>query len=98
MEVKRRNKWICALKTALGELKIFGPKGNPDAAPSTTRYTEVPWELVEAKDREDATKLHQAQVQVPAGGWQLRDNNDVIGEYSFEMYMHEMSAHERPSP
>jgi len=42
---KRRNKWICALKTALGELKVYGPKGNPDTGPSTTRYTKVPSEV-----------------------------------------------------
>lgn len=81
LKAKRRNKWICALKTALGELKIFGPKGDPDGAPSTTRYTQVPWELIQAKDREDAAKkLHQTQAHVPAGGWHLRDKNDVIAD------------------
>lgn len=78
---KRRNKWICALKTVLGELKIYGPKGDPDAPPSTTRYTKVPWELVQARDREEAEKkAHRVEAHVPSGGWQLRDKNDVIGE------------------
>jgi hypothetical protein len=80
---KRRNKWICALKTTLAELKIYGPKGDPDPPPNATRYTQVPWELVEAKDREDAEKnAVQAGIHVPAGGWELRDRNDAIGELS----------------
>ncbi len=80
---KRRNKWICALKTALGELKIHGPKGDPNAPPNTTRYTQVPWELVHARDlREEAEKeTHSGEVHVPSGGWHLRDNNDVIGKH-----------------
>ena len=44
--VKRRNKWICALKTSLAELKIFGPTGNPDAEAPPKKYTEIPWEEV----------------------------------------------------
>lgn len=78
---KRRNKWICALKTALGELKVYGPKGNPDAGPSTTRYTRVPWELVQAQDREEAGKDTPSEVHVPSGGWHLRGNSDMIGKH-----------------
>ncbi|KDQ21736.1 hypothetical protein BOTBODRAFT_212160 [Botryobasidium botryosum FD-172 SS1] len=29
---RRRNKWVCALKATLAELKIFGPGGDPDKA------------------------------------------------------------------
>lgn len=78
---KRRNKWICALKTALGELKVYGPKGNPDTGPSTTRYTRVPWELVQAQDREEAGKDTSSEVHVPRGGWHLRGNSDMIGKH-----------------
>lgn len=46
IKAKRRNKWICALKTALEEVKIYGPSGDPDAPPAVSRYTEVPWSIV----------------------------------------------------
>jgi hypothetical protein len=78
---RRRNKWICALKTALAEVKIYGPKGDPQE-PSTTRYTRVPWELIEAQDREAAqTPSSPPDYSVPAGGWQLSDNNPVLREH-----------------
>ncbi|KAA1474278.1 hypothetical protein DENSPDRAFT_840858 [Dentipellis sp. KUC8613] len=54
LKAKRRNKWVCALKTALAEVKIFGPEGDPDAVPAPTRYTLVPWEQVEADERRAA--------------------------------------------
>lgn len=53
--MKRRNKWICALKTSLAELEIWGPKGNPNAEAEPAMYTEVPWEEVQTKKREKAT-------------------------------------------
>ena len=48
MIAKRRNKWMCALKTALAEVKIYGPSGDPDAQPKVSRYTKVPWSTVHA--------------------------------------------------
>jgi hypothetical protein len=33
LKVQRRNKWICAMKDALQELKIFGPGGDPNPPP-----------------------------------------------------------------
>ncbi|WVW82398.1 hypothetical protein I302_104405 [Kwoniella bestiolae CBS 10118] len=49
LKVQRRNKWICALKMALADLKIWGPAGagnpDPDAA-EPVQYTLVPWEQV----------------------------------------------------
>ncbi|KGB77411.1 serine/threonine protein kinase [Cryptococcus deuterogattii 99/473] len=58
LKIQRRNKWICALKMALAELKIFGPDGagnpNPeDAGP--TQYTLVPWEECKPRTTEDST-------------------------------------------
>ncbi|KAJ3575123.1 hypothetical protein NP233_g1300 [Leucocoprinus birnbaumii] len=98
LKAKRRNKWICALKTALGELQIFGPKGNPDAPPSTTRYTQVPWELIQAKDREDAVKKAQeTPVHVPVGGWHLRDKNDSFADPADALYG-EVSEVRMPNP
>lgn len=40
---QRRNKWICALKNALKEAKIFGPTGDPDAPAGPTKLTLVPY-------------------------------------------------------
>ncbi|WVF70531.1 hypothetical protein IAT40_005322 [Kwoniella sp. CBS 6097] len=51
LKVQRRNKWICALKMSLADLKIWGPAGagnpSPDAA-DPTQYTLVPWDEVKA--------------------------------------------------
>lgn len=42
---------MCALKTALAEVKIYGPSGDPDASPKVSRYTKVPWSTVHADDQ-----------------------------------------------
>lgn len=42
---QRRNKFMCAVKLAMGELKVFGPAGAGDPAPAPadpTPYMEVP--------------------------------------------------------
>ena len=39
---------MCALKTVLAEVKIYGPNGDPDAQPKVSRYTQVPWSTVNA--------------------------------------------------
>jgi hypothetical protein len=54
--VRRRNKWLCALKATLSTVKIHGPKGDPDALPAPARYTEVPWDLVREGDKQTAKK------------------------------------------
>lgn len=41
---KRRNKWICALKSSLAQVRMFGPSGDPDAKTEPTAYTIVPYE------------------------------------------------------
>src|ERR1700743_1854834 len=63
---KRKNKWICALKTSLADLDIFGPGGNPSPKPSTSRYTLVPWELVAEEDKGKEAESHP----IPPGGIQ----------------------------
>jgi hypothetical protein len=81
---KRRNKWICALKTALAEVGIYGPSGNPDVPPPTSRYTQVPWELIDAQDRK-AAQVHAKppDYPIPAGGWRLSDKNVAMREFVF---------------
>ncbi|XP_006461100.1 hypothetical protein AGABI2DRAFT_204597, partial [Agaricus bisporus var. bisporus H97] len=80
LKVRRRNKWICALKSMLGELNIHGPKGDPDAPASTTRYTQVPWEFIQAKDREEAAqkKASHLDAPVPTGSWHLRGKDEIM--------------------
>ncbi|GLB37046.1 putative mechanosensitive ion channel [Lyophyllum shimeji] len=85
LKSKRRNKWICALKTALAELHIYGPKGDPDAVPDPTRYTKVPYEEVKAKERRAAQNHPQSQAR-PSHGWQLADSNAVIVDESNDVF------------
>ncbi|GAA5954951.1 hypothetical protein JCM21900_005944 [Sporobolomyces salmonicolor] len=52
LKAQRRNKWVCALKVAMGELQIFGPAGAGDPAPAPaepTQYTLVPYDEIKAK-------------------------------------------------
>jgi len=108
LKTKRRNKWICALKTSLAEVKIFGPKGNPKAAATPERRTLVPWDEVKAAE-EAALREESAASKVPIGGWQLLDKNvltmedsgDISGE-SDELHMTNpqrglSSSHQIPS-
>ncbi|PPR07380.1 hypothetical protein CVT26_013696 [Gymnopilus dilepis] len=81
LKAQRRNKWICALKAILGELKIYGPSGDPNPPPAVTRYTEVPWDLIQAEDRKKARKDESQPVEdqrPPSGGWELGDKNTAI--------------------
>lgn len=78
LKAKRRNKWICALKSVLADLHIYGPTGNPDKEPETTRYTKVPWEKVEADDRKKATSMPPVPAE-PVGGWHLSGSNIIVG-------------------
>lgn len=76
---KRRNKWICALKTALAELNIYGPKGNPNSPPGTTRYTKVPYEEIKAKEQQKVAEGAALTPGLPPQGWHLSGNNAAIG-------------------
>ncbi|KAI0001284.1 Mechanosensitive ion channel-domain-containing protein [Russula compacta] len=72
LKATRRNKWICALKTYLGEAKIYGPKGNPDAIPAPKRYTLVPWSEVQEKERESSAPVAPPSMpEMPSGGYNL---------------------------
>lgn len=74
LKTTRRNKWICALKTYLAEAKIYGPKGNPDAVAAPTRYTLIPWEEVQEKERRNAgskAPITMPEPEMPFGGYNL---------------------------
>ncbi|PPQ98611.1 hypothetical protein CVT24_003944 [Panaeolus cyanescens] len=94
LKAKRRNKWICALKTILGELKIYGPSGDPSPPPSVSRYTAVPWSLIEAEDRKAQTEAPQfPEARVPAGGWNLGDKNAAILDSADEVFGDSAALH-----
>jgi len=80
LKAKRRNKWICALKTALADVKIFGPKGNPKKVSGPNKYTLVPWDEVQAGERNalQAESAKPDEQKMPASGWQLSDKNVTI--------------------
>ncbi|KZP03647.1 hypothetical protein FIBSPDRAFT_879262, partial [Athelia psychrophila] len=78
---QRRNKWICALKSAMKEVKVFGPKGDPGAIPDPVRQTQVPWEEVKHKAEVAAragAKAPDVDTKMPVAGWNLADKNAVI--------------------
>lgn len=86
---RRRNKWICALKAALADVKVFGTKGNPKAVRHPDQHTIVPWEEVkaeqEAKEKDGQQEKADASdtPKMPAGGWKLLEDNDLIRAYLF---------------
>jgi hypothetical protein len=85
--VQRRNKWICALKTALKECKIFGPGGDPNAPPDPTEYTQVPWDEVRAKKEKAAHPEATAREPlIPRSNYQLTDKNQVVLDQSQDVF------------
>jgi len=68
------------LKVSLAEVKIFGPKGNPNAVATPERRTLVPWDEVKAKE-EVALRRESTKSKTPLGGWQLLDKNTFISEH-----------------
>ncbi|TDL26257.1 hypothetical protein BD410DRAFT_784344 [Rickenella mellea] len=90
LKVKRRNKWVCALKTCLAELKIHGPSGDPDADSGPKRYTEVPWPDVQEEDRKKEKPKQPAppasDSPVPRGDWNLSDGNAAAVDTGEDIY------------
>jgi len=77
--VQRRNKWICALKTALKECKIYGPSGDPAAAVPPSEVTLVPWEDVKAsKALASADADLDREPLIPRGEYQFADRNQIV--------------------
>lgn len=77
---KRRNKWICALKTSMAELKIYGSKGDPSAKPGPTKYTQVPWEEFKASERTEMPmpEASISEPRIPRGEWSFTDQDAVV--------------------
>ncbi|KAH9963910.1 Mechanosensitive ion channel-domain-containing protein [Russula dissimulans] len=83
LKATRRNKWICALKTYLAEAKIYGPNGNPDATPAPTRYTIIPWEEVQEKEKKSADPMVPiAMPEMPSGGFNLMSRSAIKRKFA----------------
>ncbi|KAF8757319.1 Mechanosensitive ion channel [Rhizoctonia solani] len=80
LKTKRRNKWMCALKTAMAELKVYGPTGDPSAKPGPTKYTQVPWEEVKEMERTEMPlpDLSTNEPRIPRGEWSFTDQDAMI--------------------
>ncbi|KAG8700445.1 hypothetical protein FRC08_004705 [Ceratobasidium sp. 394] len=80
LKTKRRNKWICALKTSMAELKIFGPKGDPSSKAPPTKYTQMPWEEFKASERTEMPAPDTAgrEPRIPRGEWSFTDQDAII--------------------
>ncbi|CAE6448905.1 unnamed protein product [Rhizoctonia solani] len=80
LKTKRRNKWVCALKTAMAEVKIYGPTGDPSAKPGPAKYTQVPWEEVKEMERTQMPlpDLSNAEPRIPRGEWSFTDQDALI--------------------
>lgn len=84
------------MKAALADIKIYGPSGDPNPGPATSRYTLVPWDLVSAQDGHKEDESHpfpsggMKEPRIPVSNWHLTDSNialvdgggDVFGEGS----------------
>jgi len=88
LKAKRRNKWICALKSILGELKIYGPSGDPSPPPAVSRYAKVPWEIIDTEDRKKNQNAAHAVApgNQPLDGWNLTDKNAAILDSADEVF------------
>lgn len=67
----------------LAEAKIYGPKGDPDAVPAPKRYTLVPWEEVQEKERESSVPVGLPSMpEMPSGGYNLMSRSVTMRKFS----------------
>lgn len=88
LRATRRNKWICALKAALAEVRIYGPMGDPQGIGPTSRHTLVPWDLISEEDRkrEGSDEIPHESIEQPLGGWNLTDRNAALADDSGDVF------------
>ncbi|TFL04521.1 Mechanosensitive ion channel-domain-containing protein [Pterulicium gracile] len=102
VKAKRRNRWVCALKSAMAESQIYGPAGAPASGPGVAKYTQVPWAEFKQEEQvaaEAAAREHRFAA-TQSTGWELRDGNmagidpsqDVFGEADEVRYHHTRST------
>ncbi|KAF9793059.1 Mechanosensitive ion channel-domain-containing protein [Thelephora terrestris] len=98
LKAKRKNKWICALKSALSDLEIYGPSGNPNPKPATSRYTLVPWELISEQDRTKEANSHpmpsggMQEPRIPDSHWNFTDSNIALVDGGGDVFDEESEA------
>lgn len=97
LKATRRNKWVCALKTCLADVNIFGPTGDPHGITPPARHTLVPWEDVADADRKRetqyATTLRTGVESQPVCGWNLTDQHAALVDDSRDVFG---GSHEYP--
>ena len=74
---------MCALKTALAEVKIYGPSGDPDAPSKVSYYAKVPWATDHADNQHVGEKEPEADPDEvlgtrTSGQWHLNDEIAAI--------------------
>ena len=92
LKAQRRNKWICALKSSMEKLKIYGPDGDPNGQTPPTKYTQVPYE--EVLRQEEAAKRAQhpsnsssmSELHIPKSDWTFADQNSAIVDDSQDVF------------
>ena len=93
--VQRRNKWICALKTSLKDVSIYGPSGAPPPDAGPTQYTLVPWEEAQHMPytKEEDTGKGIMEPLIPKGAYQFQDRNAVILDDSRDVFNESSELH-----
>ncbi|KZV95105.1 hypothetical protein EXIGLDRAFT_672416 [Exidia glandulosa HHB12029] len=84
LKSKRKNMWICALKQALSDCKIYGPSGDPAAPAGVQQVTMVPYEPPAEAGHQRAPTLEEPLI--PRGNYNLADKNAVIADDSLDVY------------
>ena len=102
LKVQRRNKWICALKMTLADLKIYGPGGAGDPAPppaDPTQYTLVPWEEIKAKEQSSVPSQSPPPTFQSATSTAdlLIDRRNVINDDSQDIWNENLEAASGPN-
>lgn len=79
LKAQRRNKWICALKSALAASKIYGPSGDPNAVAGPQEITLVPFEKSNSPVGFPEPQ-HSVGSDVALGrtDWQFSDKNAAL--------------------
>lgn len=85
LKAKRKNMWMCALKQALADCKIYGPGGDPNSPPGVQHVTMVPYEPPAPQDASPQSSRLEEPL-IPRGNYNLADRNAVIADDSLDVY------------
>lgn len=90
LKATRRNKWVCALKSSLQKVQMYGPGGNPDAKSDPVQYTLVPFDEVKLDDPQQVPGSKSGTILEPRlpktysftgkNAVMMDDSEDVFGE------------------